>query len=50
MAHYHFIGIGGTGLAPIARVLLEKGHQVSGSDMQLSDMARELQKITQSHI
>jgi UDP-N-acetylmuramate--alanine ligase len=45
MAHYHFIGIGGTGLAPIARVLLEKGHEVSGSDRQLSDMARDLQAL-----
>jgi UDP-N-acetylmuramate--alanine ligase len=45
MAHYHFIGIGGTGLAPIARVLLEKGHQVSGSDKQLSDMAKDLQSL-----
>lgn len=45
MAHYHFIGIGGTGLAPIARVLLEKGHEVSGSDRQLSDLAKDLQAL-----
>lgn len=45
MAHYHFIGIGGTGLAPIARVLLEKGHEVSGSDSHLTDMARDLQAL-----
>lgn len=42
MAHYHFIGIGGTGLSPIAKVLLEKGHQVSGSDLVMSPMAKEL--------
>ena len=32
MTHVHFIGIGGTGLSAIARVLLEKGYTVSGSD------------------
>lgn len=42
MTHYHFIGIGGTGLSPIAKVLLEKGHRVSGSDRILSPLAQEL--------
>ncbi|HCU56729.1 MAG TPA: UDP-N-acetylmuramate--L-alanine ligase [Anaerolineaceae bacterium] len=32
MTHVHFIGIGGTGLSAIARVLLEEGYTVSGSD------------------
>lgn len=32
----HLVGIGGSGLAPIARVLLEMGFQVSGSDRELS--------------
>ncbi len=32
MKHIHLIGIGGTGLSAIARVLLEKGYTVSGSD------------------
>ena len=43
MAHYHLIGIGGTGLSAIARVLLEQGHTVSGSDRDLSPMANALQ-------
>ncbi len=43
MTHYHFIGIGGTGLSAIARVLVEKGHTVSGSDRILSPQAQELQ-------
>lgn len=30
----HFIGIGGEGMSPIARVLVEKGFKVSGSDMR----------------
>ncbi len=45
MTHYHFIGIGGTGLSAIARVLVEKGHTVSGSDRILSPQAQELQSI-----
>ena len=39
MTHTHFIGIGGTGLSAIARVLLERGEQVSGSDRALSPLA-----------
>jgi UDP-N-acetylmuramate--alanine ligase len=39
----HFIGIGGTGLSAIARVLLESGYQVSGSDRNLSPLATALQ-------
>ena len=39
----HFIGIGGTGLSAIARVLLESGYTVSGSDRSLSPMAKSLQ-------
>lgn len=45
MTHYYFIGIGGTGLSPIARVLTEQGHQVSGSDLNFSPMAKELQEM-----
>ena len=33
MEHIHFIGIGGTGLSAIAKVLLEQGVRVSGSDL-----------------
>ena len=42
MTHYHLIGIGGTGLSAIARVLYERGSTVSGSDMQLSGLAQNL--------
>ncbi|MCC6146162.1 MAG: hypothetical protein IT308_01200, partial [Anaerolineaceae bacterium] len=38
MEHIHFIGIGGTGLSAIARLLLESGYQVSGSDRILSPL------------
>jgi len=39
----HFIGIGGTGLSAIARVLLERGYVVTGSDRSMSPMAKSLQ-------
>jgi UDP-N-acetylmuramate--alanine ligase len=42
MTHVHLIGIGGTGLSAIARVLLERGYMVSGSDRTLSPQAKEL--------
>ncbi len=38
MKHIHLIGIGGTGLSAIARVLLEKGYAVSGSDRSASPL------------
>jgi UDP-N-acetylmuramate--alanine ligase len=43
MTHVHFIGIGGTGLSAIARLLLEMGYTVSGSDRVLSPFAKKLQ-------
>ncbi len=43
MEHIHLIGIGGTGISSIARVLLERGYKVSGSDRALSPLALELQ-------
>ncbi len=42
--HYHLIGIGGTGLSAIARVLLEQGHTVSGSDRQRSPLAQAVEQ------
>ena len=29
----HFVGIGGAGMIGIARVLLQKGYKISGSDI-----------------
>lgn len=40
--HIHCIGIGGIGLSAIADVLLADGHEVSGSDMKLSDLTDRL--------
>ncbi len=41
--HVHFVGIGGTGLSAIARVLLERGHTVSGSDQEYSPLAQAVE-------
>jgi UDP-N-acetylmuramate--alanine ligase len=40
--HIHFVGIGGTGLSAIARVLHEQGKSVSGSDRALTPEAMAL--------
>jgi UDP-N-acetylmuramate--alanine ligase len=42
MKRVHLIGIGGSGLSGIARLLLESGYSVSGSDMQLTQLALQL--------
>ncbi|MBN2677435.1 MAG: UDP-N-acetylmuramate--L-alanine ligase [Anaerolineaceae bacterium] len=42
MNHIHLIGIGGTGLSAIARVLLESGFKVSGSDRSPSPLSDAL--------
>ncbi len=42
MTQVHFIGIGGTGLSAIARILMESGYKVTGSDRSLSPLAAEL--------
>lgn len=41
----HFIGIGGTGLSAIARVLVERGERVTGSDREDSVLARSLRQL-----
>ncbi len=41
--HVHFIGIGGSGLSAIARMMKESGYLVSGSDRTLSSFAADLQ-------
>lgn len=45
-AHIHIVGIGGTGMSAIARVLLERGdYRISGSDRSLSEAGRALQGL-----
>jgi UDP-N-acetylmuramate--alanine ligase len=43
MTRVHFIGIGGSGLSAIARLLKESGYEVTGSDNNLSQFAADLQ-------
>jgi UDP-N-acetylmuramate--alanine ligase len=40
--HVHFIGIGGSGLSAIARMMKESGYHVTGSDRVLSPFAEDL--------
>jgi len=40
--HVHIVGIGGAGLSAIARVLMEQGAEVSGSDLVISPVAQAL--------
>lgn len=40
----HFVGIGGSGMSGIARLLLEAGHRVTGSDLRETDAVRELRE------
>ncbi len=39
----HLVGIAGAGMSAIAKVLLEKGFQVSGSDLAANDLTAELE-------
>ena len=39
---FHFIGIGGIGMSGIARILLDMGYEVSGSDVRENDVISDL--------
>jgi UDP-N-acetylmuramate--alanine ligase len=45
MKRFHIVGIGGSGMSAIAKVLLESGNPVSGSDQALSPVAEALVKL-----
>ncbi len=53
MRRVHLIGIGGIGLSAIAKILLARGDQVSGSDLKSSpitdDLAKQGAKISIGH-
>ena len=40
--HVHFIGIGGYGMSAIARVMLEMGYKVTGSDVVKQELIDRL--------
>jgi len=41
----HFIGIGGIGISALARYYLSKGHEITGSDLVLSEITEALKKL-----
>lgn len=41
---YHFIGLGGIGMSALARILLQKGCEVKGSDVAQTPLLQELEK------
>lgn len=41
----HMVGIAGAGMSNIAKILVEQGHRVSGSDLQSNNITRKLQEI-----
>jgi UDP-N-acetylmuramate--alanine ligase len=43
LEHIHFIGIGGSGMSAIAKVMREMGYQVSGSDIYEQEITKQLQ-------
>ncbi len=44
-SHIHLVGIGGAGLSAIARLLLQRGLRVSGSDQRASSATQELAEL-----
>ena len=43
--HFHFTGIGGSGMSGLAEILLAQGFAVSGSDMQDSPVVQRLRSL-----
>src|SRR5689334_15870758 len=41
---YHFIGLGGIGMSALARILLQKGHSVQGSDLAATPLLEKLKQ------
>lgn len=42
LGHVHFVGIGGSGMSGIARLLIGKGYKVTGSDVRDSANVQSL--------
>jgi len=43
--HVHFVGIGGAGMSPLARIMVELGYEVTGSDRGDSEIIENLRKL-----
>ncbi|MBR7835635.1 UDP-N-acetylmuramate--L-alanine ligase [Actinospica durhamensis] len=44
LGRIHFVGIGGVGMAPVARAALERGLPISGSDIKRTAVIEELER------
>ena len=42
LRNFHFIGIGGAGMSAIAHVLIKRGYNVSGSDLNAGRVSARL--------
>ena len=40
--HIHFIGIGGSGMCPIAEILHHRGYHITGSDISESETVQKI--------
>ena len=40
--HIHFIGIGGSGMCPIAEILYHRGYHITGSDISESETVQKI--------
>ena len=43
--HIHFIGIGGSGMYPIAQILHDEGYTITGSDNNETDTLRRVREM-----
>ena len=43
--HIHFVGIGGIGMSGIAELLINLGYKVSGSDIRMTDITKNLASL-----
>ena len=41
----HFVGIGGAGMSPLAKMMVELGYEVSGSDREDSGIIEKLRQM-----
>jgi len=45
ISRIHFVGIGGAGMSAIAKILLQKGYLVTGSDIKESEVVSRLERL-----
>ncbi|MFF0462829.1 Mur ligase domain-containing protein [Streptomyces mexicanus] len=45
LSRVHFVGVGGTGMLPVARVCAERGFTVSGSDVRGTEALKALARL-----